>query len=773
MKNPAFTTFLLIMALAISCSQTSEPGSEAHIRLVTSAVDHDRMITADDNPEDWLSVGRNYAEDRFSELAQITKANVNELGLAWSINLGVYRGIEATPIVVDGIMYVSGPWSIVYAIDVRKGEILWIYDPEVPREFAVRVCCDVVNRGVSMFEGMIYVGTIDGRLVAIEAATGEVVWETLTVNHDKAYTITGATRVFDGKVLIGNSGAEYGVRGYVSAYDAYSGDLLWRFHTVPGNPADGFESKAMEEAARTWKGEWWIMGGGGTVWDAIVYDPDLNLIYIGTGNGSPWNQEVRSPGGGDNLYLSSIVALNPDNGELAWYYQQIPGETFDFTATQPIILADLEIEGKMRKVLMQASKNGFFYIIDRTNGEFISGEPYVYVNWASGIDYNTGRPIETEHARYKEWAFRKAPAALGAHNWHPMSYNPETGLVYIPAREDASWMGPPKDFKYVDDPRASEPYGKLIAWDPVLQKEVWNIRQPSTWNGGVLSTRDLVFQGDAEGVFKAFDAVSGEELWSYPLGTGIMAAPNTYMVDGIQYISLAVGWGGAEGIWGSIMTDQVNPGTVYTFALGRKENPPVFKKTAPRVLADIEFEATAEEIKQGQQIYWQNSCMLCHGGGIIPNLSYSSPEIFEAFELIVGKGAFVGKGMPSFEGRMSDQDIQDLKHYLLSETKRKRDARLNALSIGLVGTALPASMQESALLVKNEEQEGVWEGVVTLETGELKFRADEKWQHSWGGVAFPSGQLYEKSGPIKAEKGTYLVSVNLLSSEYLFTKVSD
>jgi quinohemoprotein ethanol dehydrogenase len=533
-------------------------------------VDHHRIVVADNHPEDWLTSGRNYSEDRYSELDQITKSNINELGLAWSINLGVYSGIKSTPIVSDGIMFMSGPWSKVYAIDVRKGEIIWIYDPEVPREYGIKVCCDVVNRGVSMYKGMIYVGTLDGRLVAIEAATGKLVWETLTVDQNKPYSITGGTRVFDGKVLIGNSGGDYGVRGYVTAYDAFSGEQIWRFYTVPGNPAHGFESEAMEEAASTWTGEWWTMGGGGAVLDAIVYDPELKLVYIGTGNGSTWNGDVRSPGEGDKLYLSSIVALHLESGEMEWYYQQIPGGAFDFTATQPIILADLEIEAKPRKVLMQAPKNGFFYVLDRTNGALISAKPYVHVNWASHIDMDSGRPVEHKYAPYTDCAYQMAPTAYEGHNWLPMSYNRETGLVYLPVRESFERVASLKNCLFND-------YGKLLAWDPIEQKEVWSVRQVSNWNGGVLSTRDLVFQGDAKGIFKAFDAGSGKKLWSYDLGTGIMAAPNTYMVDGVQYVSIAVGWGGAEGLLDQAMTENINPGTVYTFALGKKEVPPVFK----------------------------------------------------------------------------------------------------------------------------------------------------------------------------------------------------
>ncbi|MEK6780771.1 MAG: PQQ-binding-like beta-propeller repeat protein [Bacteroidota bacterium] len=352
--------FLLIMG---SCGKSYEPGTIEHIKSVTEAVDNDRLLRADKTPGDWLSYGRNYSEDRYSSLNQITRENIKGLGLAWSINLETTRGIEATPVVVDGIMYLTGPWSIVYAIDARKGKLIWTYDPEVPREYGERVCCDVVNRGVALYQGLIFVGSLDGRLIALDATTGKKVWTVVTVDQKKPYSITGAPRVVDGKVIIGNGGAEFGTRGYVTAYDALTGSEVWRFYTVPGDPSKPFESKAMEVAAKTWTGEWWKYGGGGTAWDAMAYDPELKLLYIGTGNGSPWNREVRSPGGGDNLYLSSIVALNPNNGELVWYYQTTPGDTWDYTATQHIILANLSIDGVEKKVLMQAPKNGFFYAL--------------------------------------------------------------------------------------------------------------------------------------------------------------------------------------------------------------------------------------------------------------------------------------------------------------------------------------------------------------------------------------------------------------------------
>ena len=684
------TSGFLLVGVSCSSNKSSEPGSAEHIREVSQAVDDTRLLNADESPGDWLSYGRNYQEDRYSPLNQITKSNIQDLGLAWSINLGTTRGIEATPIVVDGIMYVTGPWSIVYAIDARKGEILWIYDPQVPKWFGEKACCDVVNRGVALYKGMVFVGSLDGRLIAIDAASGKLVWEVVTVDQTQAYTITGAPRVVDGKVIIGNGGAEYGVRGYVTAYDAFSGEELWRFYTVPGNPADGFEDQAMEEAAKTWTGEWWTMGGGGTVWDAMAYDPELSLLYIGVGNGSPWNREIRSPGGGDNLYISSIVALDPDTGELEWYYQTTPGDSWDFTATQHIILADLEIEGAERKVLMQAPKNGFFYVIDRTDGEFISAEPYVYVNWAERVDYETGRPVETSFSRYADANVAIAPMAGGGHNWQPMAFNPKTGLVYIPAIERSMVYGQPKNWKFNEDPRhwnvgigynednpdlidpkTQQRYGKLIAWNPIEQEAEWVVDHPNDWNAGVLATEEIVFQGNAAGNFVAYDAETGQELWSFPLQTGMIAAPSTYSIDGIQYLTIAAGWGGAGGTK-DLYTDQLNPGGIYTFAIGGEEEPPEFPKHPPKELIHLDFEATEEALNHGGELY--RKCSVCHGGGNLPDLHYSSPEIFSLFSQIVGEGLFLGKGMPSYADRLSDQDILDLKHFILSEAQKRRTA---------------------------------------------------------------------------------------------------
>ncbi|MCB1846592.1 MAG: PQQ-dependent dehydrogenase, methanol/ethanol family, partial [Halieaceae bacterium] len=592
---PLFAACQQKAAEAPSQDVESEPAAvAAAAAAAVAAVDSERLVAADSEPGNWMSYGRTYSEQRYSSLKQVNDSSVEDLGLAWYFDLDTERGIEATSIVVDGVMYLTSAWSKVYALDAASGALLWSYDPGVKKDVTRHACCDAVNRGVAVWEGQVFVGVLDGRLVALDAATGAVNWEVVTVDQSKPYTITGAPRVIKGKVLIGNGGAEYGVRGYLSAYDADSGAMVWRFYTVPGNPELGFENAAMEMAAKTWNGKWWELGGGGgTVWDAMAYDPELDLLYFGVGNGTPWNREIRSPGGGDNLFLSSIVAVRPDTGEYVWHYQTTPGETWDYTATQHIILADIELEGKTRKVLMQAPKNGFFYLIDRTDGTLLSANNYIDITWATHVDMATGRPVEVEGARYTEGPFTVYPSYLGGHNWHPMSYSPDTGLVYIPVLDFPAAYGQPEAFIYrpgvantgsdgiigsLPDAQAERDAmrplmkGRLLAWDPVTQREAWRVEHDGPWNGGTLTTAgNLVFQGTADGKFVAYRADNGERLWDFPTQTGVVAPPMTYAIDGEQYISVNVGWGGAYAlVFGEFVTPASLPNVsrVLTFKLG-------------------------------------------------------------------------------------------------------------------------------------------------------------------------------------------------------------
>lgn len=639
---------------------------------------------------DWPTTGVDYAETRYSRLDQINAANVKDLGLAWSYNLESTRGVEATPVVVDGIMYVSASWSVVHAIDTRTGNRIWTYDPQIDRSTGFKGCCDVVNRGVALWKGKVFVGAWDGRLIALDAATGKEVWHKNTFEGQKgSLTITGAPRVFKGKVIIGNGGAEYGVRGYITAYDAETGEQKWRWFSVPGDPSKPFEDESMKRAARTWdpSGKWWEAGGGGTMWDSMTFDAELNTMYVGTGNGSPWSHKLRSPKGGDNLYLASIVALDPDTGKYKWHYQETPGDNWDYTSTQPMILADIKIAGKPRKVILHAPKNGFFFVLDRTNGKFISAKNFVPVNWASGYDKN-GKPMNIAAARDGSKPHDAVPGPYGAHNWHPMSFNPQTGLVYLPAQnvpvnlmDDKNWefnqAGPGKPqsgtgwntAKFFNaEPPKSQPFGRLLAWDPVAQKAAWSVEHVSPWNGGTLTTAgNVVFQGTADGRLVAYNATSGEKLWETPTGTGVVAAPSTYMVDGKQYVSVAVGWGGVYGL-AARATERQGPGTVYTFAVGGKAKMPEFvAQRTGQLLQGVKYDPA--KVEAGTMLYVAN-CVFCHGvpgvdrGGNIPNLGYMDASYIENLPNFIFKGPAMARGMPDFTGKLSGDDVESIKAFI-------------------------------------------------------------------------------------------------------------
>ena len=686
----ALTAFTLAVLTGGSYAQGPIKGSPEHIKTAVGAVDGAAIIANARTTNDWPSYGLDYAETRFSRLNQITTANVEKLGLVWAYNLESRRGIEATPVVVDGIMYVSASWSVVHAIDTRTGQRVWVYDPEVPKEAGYKGCCDVVNRGVALYKGKVFVGTYDGRLVALDAGTGKVVWlQDTIIDRTRSYTITGAPRVYKGKVIIGNGGAEYGVRGYVTAYDAETGEQKWRWFIVPGDPSKPFEDESMARAAKTWdpSGKYWEAGGGGTAWDTMTFDPVLNLMYVGTGNGSPWARSKRSPAGGDNLYLASIVALNPDTGKYVWHYQETPGDNWDFTSTQPMILADLKINGTTRKVILHAPKNGFFFVIDRTNGKLISAKNYVDVNWATGYDKN-GRPIETPEARAVDHPREVIPSPYGAHNWHPMAFNPQTGLAYLPAQnipvnlmDNKNWTfrgntpGEPHGglgwnlamYANVERP-TSKPFGRLLAWDPVKQQAAWQAEHVSPWNGGTLTTAgNLVFQGTADGRFLAFDATTGTRLWETPTGTGVVAGPVSYLVDGKQYVSVAVGWGGIYGVMNRA-TDREGPGTVYTFALGGSAKAPDFVAyQMGALLKGVKYDPA--QVKEGTLLYVSN-CVFCHGvpgvarGGNIKNLGYSSTEAIENLDKFVFKGPMTVVGMPDFTGKLTPEQVEKIKAFI-------------------------------------------------------------------------------------------------------------
>jgi quinohemoprotein ethanol dehydrogenase len=695
---------LAVLALFVSGCQQDEPAavdSPAPVAQEARApawIDDARIAHADSEPGNWLAHGRTWSEQRFSPLNQINTSTVEGLSLAWHVDLDTTRGQQATPIVVDGVLYSTSAWSKVQAVDAKTGRLLWQYDPEVPGIWDVRACCGVQNRGVAVWKGNVYSATLDGRLLSLNAQTGELNWEVNTTDQAQSYTVTGAPRVFDDKLVIGNGGAEYGVRGYVSAWDTETGEMLWRFYTVPGNPADGFEDETQEMAAATWTGEWWQQGGGGTAWDSFAYDPELNLVYIGTGNGSPWPRALRSPGGGDNLFLASIVAVDADTGAYAWHYQTVPGDTWDFTAVQHMVLADLEIDGRERQVIMQAPKNGFYYVIDRATGELISAENIVPTNWATHIDLESGRPVETLDARYDETLAAKmiSPGPGGAHNWAPMSYNPDTRLVYIPAKQEpfafkldenyeaqaigmnlgVNFWEPPAEIIPLG-PEFGEMYqGFLLAWDPVMQEEAWRVPLPSFHNGGILSTAGgLVFQGHSDGELVAYSATDGETLWSTPTQTGVLAPPVTYMIDDEQYVAVVVGWGAVSANFlGAVMNadgQKRNISRILAFKLGGDAELPAMPD-APLLLDPPNRFGSEEQVTAGGADYMKY-CAVCHGvgaigGGAVPDLRNSAMiATEEAFRSVVLDGTYLDKGMASFSEVLDEEAAEAVRAFIVQQ----------------------------------------------------------------------------------------------------------
>ena len=790
----------------------NNPATDESAARPLADVDANRIINADSEPGNWLAHGRTYGEQRFSPLDQINDKNVSQLGLAWALDTDTHRGLEASPIVVDGVMYISLTWGQVIAVDARSGEELWRFDPEVPGEWGRYGCCDVVNRGVAVWKGRVYVASFDGNLFALDAKDGSVVWKVKTVpgspytstgapriingkvlignggaeygvrgfitaydadtgeqvwrfytvpgewgrygccdvvNRGVAvwkgrvyvasfdgnlfalnakdgsvvwkvktvpgspYTSTGAPRIINGKVLIGNGGAEYGVRGFITAYDADTGEQVWRFYTVPGDPSLPVENPELEKAIPTWKGgEWWKLGGGGTAWDSMVYDVKSNTVFIGTGNGSPWTREIRSPGGGDNLYLSSIIALDPDTGKMKWYYQETPGDNWDYTSTQPLMIADLKLDGVERHVLMHAPKNGFFYVLDAATGELLSAKNYAIVTWAKGIDLKTGRPIEDPAMAYDKKTAFVMPSANGAHNWHPMAFNPNTGLVYIPGQDipfpysldkewkakhhyspEANWWN--LGISYEDLIEAMKTAGDvppskgfLKAWDPVTSTIKWQVEYPAALNGGVLTTAgNLVFQGTADGYLYAYKADTGEKVWEKEIQTGIVAPPVTYTVDGTQYVAVLAGWGGVNITSGDARTSAAakygNDGRLLVFKIGGTAE---LQKLALRDQSIPAWPAlTADEATVAKgELSFTRHCAFCHGQaaispGVTPDLRRMNENTREHFDDIVRGGMLKDNGMASFADLLSEEDVAAIKSYIQKRAieDRARQAPLN------------------------------------------------------------------------------------------------
>lgn len=652
-------------------------------------------IADEKQTENWLAYGRTHNERRFSPATDINAGNVADLKVDWFMDLPKDVGLVSTPLVVDGVLFFTGTMNIIRAVNAVTGELLWEFDPKVRDAIHGRRQAGMVhNRGLSYSKGKIFFATWDGRLIALNADNGEEIWSAVTFDPDRALYITGAPKAFKDKVLIGNGGTENGpTRGWVTAYNADTGEEAWKFYIVPGNPADGFENKAMEMAAKTWTGEWWKHGGGGNAWHGFTYDEELDVLYIGTGNGSPWNRKIRSPDGGDNLFLCSIVALKPDTGEYLWHYQTTPGDTWDYNSNMDIVLADLKIKGKDVKAILHAPKNGFFYVIDRETGKLISAEPFAETTWASNVDITTGRPVEIEGARYENEPADVMPSPWGAHSWHAMSYSPATGLAYIPTLHEGRNFSDEgfnlKEWRVVKFnqhekgvnlsglEKPPRPYpASLQAWDPVKNKLAWAIPQEHFWNAGTLTTAgNLVFQGRSDGIFLAYDGQTGKILWEFNTGLGISAPPITYKINGKQYIALLVGFGGAYAGFSSLEAHQL--GWAYkmhmrrliTFSLnGTVELPKLPPPYIPKPIVDANFIIDDTLAKQGAD-WFNTKCFNCHGygmysGGMAPDLRASPiPLDANAFKMVVKEGLKNEMGMPSFPD-ITDDELETLRHYI-------------------------------------------------------------------------------------------------------------
>ena len=697
-----------VLALSACKMAADNPGAE---NPAFAKVDGEFLKTGG-NGDDWAFPAQSYGEARHSPLTQISDKNVAQLGIAWFADMPDARGHESTPVEVDGTLYVTGPWSKVFAYEAKTGKPLWTFDPKVDKARGVKACCDVVNRGVAFWKGKLYLGTIDGRLIALDAKTGSEIWSEQTLDPKSNGIITGFPRVVKDLVIIGNGGAEFGMRGYVTAYNADTGKQKWRFYTAPnpkGEPDNAASDKIFAEVAnKTWsqtakKGDWRESGGGGTVWDAIVYDSELDQLYLGVGNGNPWNHGIRSNGEGDNLFLSSVVALKPETGEYLWHYQETPGETWDYTATQPIILATEKREGKDVKVLYHAPKNGFFFTLDRSNGKLLAADPFIKgITWASGYDLKTGRPIENPASRYDKTGklYMANPSALGAHNWHPMSYNPATGLVYIPAQQiGGAYLPPvapneqerksmgfntggaimtadlPDDLNMVKAIQAATT-GQLVAFDPKSGKAKWTVDYPVPWNGGTMTTAgNLVFQGDALGKFHAYAADTGKELFSLDVQSGVLTGASTYLVDGEQYVALMTSKGGAFPLVSGYVSGKAqevpNIPRLIVLKIGGTGKLPALPAVEKWVWNPPAMIGNPALIAAGTSNY-QRYCLVCHGPGavgtgVLPDLRKSGTIADAAtFKSIVIDGILAGNGMASFKPVLTPEEVEGIRAYLIS-----------------------------------------------------------------------------------------------------------
>ena len=702
----------ILLPVFIAGCQKTEQVAAANPLTNPAAVTQERLLKGLDDPAQWATYGGSYSEQRFSPLKSINTTNVGKLGLAWFAAYDTNLDQHGTPLYVDGVIYVSTAWDKVYAFDAKSGKQLWQYNPKVPGEWLRNVCCGNVSRGIAAYNGKIYLGTLDARLIAIDAKTGKEAWVTDTIEGDHAdplnrYSITMAPRVAKGKVFIGASGGEFGVRGWIAAYDAETGKQVWRFYNVPGDPSKGFENEAMKKAASTWSGEWWKLGGGGSVWDAAIYDPATDLLIYGTGNATPWNQLARDKKKGDNLYVASIVALKADTGEYVWHYQTTPGDTWDYDAVSPMMTIDVTMNGEKKHVLVQPNKNGMLYVLNVADGKLLSADAFTEVNWNTGVDMKTGRPKVVEAAKYEKEGWNLAPGVQGGHSWHPNAYSPDTGLIYIPTWEayfpmvrdpnykpaaggfnlGIAFGGPNMAATNLKPTNKTGITGRLKAWDPVARKVVWETpafpnNRPS---GGTLATAGgLVFQGNGAGEeLRAYDAKNGQQLWSYKAQTAVYAPPITYQLDGEQYIAQSVG-GVAQGGYFA-------PGyaRMLVFKLGGTAMLPPNQPYTPPALNPPPSTASADVIKHGEEEYSQY-CSVCHGQdgvqqrGTFPNLMVSGLlHSQQGFDQVVLQGQRIEKGMGNFSKELQPADSAAVREYLI--------ARANLLKKQMPATPPPAS----------------------------------------------------------------------------------
>ena len=681
----------------LACCLACGAAAAATEDLTAGQVDGQRIQSEAASGDDWLSYGRTYDEQRFSPLREINDHNVKELGLVWYEEIASPDGLAGTPIVVDGGIYLSGGKGLVVALDAETGKERWSFRPEKLNLTKVMSSwTSRVNRGVAVWKGKVFVATGDCRLFALSAATGRKVWEVANCDVAQNYGSTGAPRVAKNMVLIGNAGADLGSRGYVSAYDVDTGQLRWRFFTVPGDPSREFEQPALRDAAKTWHGNEWWKSGGGSAWDAIVYDPELNQVYFGTDSSTPWDGKLG--GRGDALFTNSVVAVDADTGEYRWHYQETPDDVWDYNSTNPIVLADLTIGGRSRKVIMHAPKNGFFYVIDRHTGALLSADKIATVTWASRVDMHSGRPVEAPNARYYKNSDGRAtlfPNANGAHGWQAMSYSSLTGLIYIPVVDTSSEYrmvdgGAPGAVEIIyplpkpgDKPR---PMGKLLAWDPLGRKVRWSSDMKYAMNGGTLATSgNLVFQGTAEGVFNAWNATSGERLWSFSVVSATQASPISFRLKGKQYVLLPVGSSGVSRLgmpeYGDPPQAQ-GPTRLLAFALGGKDVlPPGLLQQAAKLPQPPTQFGSANLIERGRALYGSSWCEICHGawmtvapGGSVRDLRYLPQEMHDQWNQIVIGGLFQDLGMPSFKDSLSEDEAQAIRAYVISQAQKLYDS---------------------------------------------------------------------------------------------------